>query len=54
MKRRLDPAPGLDNSLLRGVMKVLIEQGAIGFMPVFEPLMNEAMIIERPEPLQKI
>jgi putative transposase len=40
-------APEQENTLLRGMMKVLIEQGADGFKPVLEALMNEAMKIER-------
>src|SRR6266496_4235092 len=40
-------APEQENTLLRGMMKVLIEQGADGFKPVLEALMNEAMKVER-------
>lgn len=46
-----DPIPGQELSLLRGVMKMLVEQGVDGFSPVFQLLMNEAMKVERSEHL---
>lgn len=51
MKFNLDPAPEVDLSLFRGVMKVLIEHGVEGYGPVFQTLMNEAMKAERSEHL---
>lgn len=43
--------PETENSLLRGLMKVLIEQGVDGFKPVMEAMLNEAMKIEREQHL---
>jgi putative transposase len=51
MKFNLDPAPELDLSLFRGVMKALVEQGVDGFGPVLQLLLNEAMKVERSEHL---
>lgn len=43
--------PDTENSLLRGIMKVLIEQGVDGFRPVMEALLNESMKVEREQHL---
>ncbi len=44
--------PEMDHSLLRGVLKVLAEKGLDGLGPVFQSVLNQAMIIERSEYLQ--
>jgi putative transposase len=51
MKFDVDPIPGQELSLIRGVMKALAEQGVDGFAPVFQLLLNEAMKVERSEHL---